>query len=127
MKIDNFIEIIKYGIFGIVTTGINLLLFYALIKFEMNYIISNTVSYLIAVIISYFLNKVYVFKDNNINKIGQMIKFIFVRILSLCAENILLILMVDMLKYNIYISKIFISFLIICSTFIINKIIIFKK
>lgn len=131
MKIKNIIEFFKYGFFGAITTIFNLFLFYLLNKVGINYIMSNSISYLVAVILSYFLNKKYVFNCNkekkNLLDLNEMMKFIFIRILSLVVENICLIFVVDILGYNVYLSKISVSIIIILITFIFNKFLIFKK
>lgn len=91
---------------------------------------ANSVSYAIAVIINYIFNKKYVFKTENSSLSStrkEFIKFVFVRIASLLADNMLLFLIVDIIKMNLLIGKILSSLIIILSTFILNKIFVFKK
>lgn len=130
MKRDSIIQIFKYGIFGVVTTIFNLILFYILNNIGINYILSNTISYMMAVLVSYFLNKIYVFKseeNNSSANLKQGLKFTIVRLLSLFIENLFLIILIDVIKINIYTSKISVSILIILSTFVVNKWLVFKK
>lgn len=128
---DNFPELIKYGLYGLLTTLINLFLLFLFInKYGMNYILANSLSYLLAVIINYILNKKFVFKTENhaLNKSRlEFTKFIIVRFLSLFADNILLYFMTDILKIHLWIGKLLSSLIIILSTFILNKVFVFKK
>lgn len=128
---NRLIELIKYGMYGCITTAINLILLYAFIKeLGMHYLLSNSVAYSIAVVISYILNKKYVFKTDggtiNNTKI-EFIKFVSVRIVSLFADNALLYFIVDVLKINLFVGKILSSVIIILSTFVLNKVFVFKK
>lgn len=91
---------------------------------------ANTLSYIIAVVINYFLNKKYVFKTVNNEKLGrciEFVKFFVVRMISLLIDNSLFYLVVDILHVNIYLGRIALSTLIIMSTFVINKVFVFKK
>ena len=56
MRKEKLIELIKYGFWGGISTAINLALFYMFIFFKMQYVCSNIVSYIIAVIFSYIFN-----------------------------------------------------------------------
>lgn len=96
----------------------------------MHYLLANSLSYAIAVVINYIFNKKYVFKTEgsvaNSTRI-EFIKFVFVRIVSLFADNVLLYLIVDVIKIDLLIGKILSSVIIILSTFVLNKIFVFKK
>lgn len=126
----NFFELIRYGFAGGVCTCINLLLFVVMERMGMYYLLANTISYIVAVIINYFLNCHLVFKSANKTQSEtamEFVKFVIVRLLSLAADNGLFYIAVDRLRLNIYVSKIVISILIIIFTFIVNKNIVFKQ
>lgn len=128
---NRLIELIKYGIYGCITTAINLfLLFFFIKELGMHYLLSNSVSYAIAVVINYIFNKKYVFKTDgstvNSTRI-EFIKFVSVRIASLFADNALLYLIVDVIKIDLLVGKILSSLIIILSTFVLNKVFVFRK
>jgi putative flippase GtrA len=127
-NIKNIIEFIKYGFWGAVTTGINLLAFFWLESLGMYYIVANIVSYIFAVFVNYILNKKFVFKsDSSENKDGkQLIKFFIVRLVSLLIDNILFYLLVSTLHYNVNFSRVFLSLAIIVATFGVNKLFVFN-
>lgn len=127
---DSLRELIKYGIYGCITTGINLALFVFFKEIGMYYLVANTVSYVIAVIINYILNRRYVFVTTGNTKQQikeEFIKFVGVRCASLILDNILFYFVVDIMKVNIYVGRVCLSVGIILCTFIVNKFFVFKK
>jgi len=127
---NSIAEFIKYSIYGAIATVINLIFFVLFKRFGIHYISSNSLSYLIAVIVNYFLNKKYVFKTKSVsfrNLKCEFLKFFGVRMLSLAAENALLYMVVDGFHVNVYTGKIGIGFLMIIAVFLANKIFVFKK
>lgn len=127
---NQLVELIKYGFFGGITTLINLALFFLFTQMGMQYIIANTISYIIAVIINYFLNQFFVFKTTGkptAKKRTEFINFFLVRLGSLCVDNVLFFIVVDVFNINLYFGRITLSLLIIMLTFIVNKKFVFKK
>lgn len=127
---EKIIEIFKYGIYGILTTFINLLLFFVLENIGVHYLSANTFSYVIAVAINYVLNKKYVFKTENYSKTEgwvEFFKFLAVRMISLLIDNGLFYFVVDVLNVNVYVGRIVLSIAIIMLTFVVNKVFVFKE
>ena len=50
-------KLLKFGLVGIFNTLITIISFWILLKFGMNYLIANTIAYLIGVANSYYWNK----------------------------------------------------------------------
>lgn len=121
-------EIINYLIFGALTTLISVLS-YALFTrvFNINYILSNIISWVVAVTFAFFTNKIYVFKSKNEELTGEMIKFYLSRLTSLGIELAVMFLMVDLLNINDIISKIIVQFIVIVLNYVFSKIFVFKK
>ena len=86
-------ELIRYIFFGAITVGINILLLKIFIDLGVYYILSNIISYFIAVVINYIFNKYYVFKNFETKKTKvinkQFLKFIGMRMISLILDNFL--------------------------------------
>ena len=123
-------ELVRYGFFGGLTTAINLLLFAVFKELGMYYIVANTVSYVIAVIINYVLNVLFVFKGSPKKGKAQWIqlgKFLLTRAGSLLVDNTLFFCLVTLLSFPVYPSRIGLSFVIILGTYVINKALVFKK
>lgn len=128
IKLHDVQSLFKYGFFGLLSTGINFLLLYILMKMGVYYIVSNIISYIIAVYLSYYFNKWWVFSSGEeVDKSIVKIKYFFIRIISLFIDSILLYLCVDMLRKDIFVSKVLISILIIFVTYLINRYYIFSS
>ena len=126
------IELFKYGIFGAITTAINLALFFGIDHLHiMYYLVANTIAYFIAVVINYVLNRYFVFEKNeNQNKTDtakQFGKFVLLRVVSLGVDNLLFYLLVSKCHLNKTVSRIGLSFVIIMITYVINKLFIFNS
>lgn len=123
-------EIINYLIAGILTTIVSILS-YELFKnvFHVHYIISNIISWIIAVTFAYIINSKFVFESNKKNKekIKEFISFVSYRILSLIIETISIYLMVDIIKLNSDISKIIAQFIVLVLNYLFSKFFTFKK
>lgn len=122
-------ELIKYGFWGVVTTLLNLALYYILVRFGLYYLISNVVSYIIAVILSYFFNNWFVFNQVEKEKISikKMSKYFLIRVLSIGLDSGLLYGCVSIFHFNQMLSKLFVSFLIIMLTYLLNKKFVFTN
>ena len=122
-------EAILYIFCGGVTTAINLAIFYGLTELGVYYLISNTVGYYIAVIINYVLNDRLVFNQNKMtgkNGKVKLIKFIFLRTGSLLVDNALFYILVSIIGFHVYITRICLSIAIILVNYIWSKYKIFK-
>ena len=93
-------EIIKYFFFGVLSTILNYILFVIFIKVGIHYVISNIVTYGIAVIISFWLNAKFVFEDQNKARMQKLSKYIVNRIVLLTVENLMLIYLVETVKMS---------------------------
>lgn len=121
------IEIIKYAFWGGVSTAINLILLFFMIRFtEIHYLVANTIAYFIAVLVNYICNKKFVFESQNDVK-KELVNFVIMRLISLAIDNACYYCAVDVLGYDVYVSRIVVSAFIIAVTYVINKLIIFKK
>lgn len=123
-------QIINYLIAGVLTTIISILS-YELFKnvFHIHYLISNVLSWIVAVIFAYYINRIFVFnsKTKNKEKLKEFINFIACRIATLVIETIVMYLMVDIIKLNSDIAKIIAQFITIVLNYIFSKFLTFKK
>ena len=124
-------ETILYIIFGVLTTIVNLISYYLFSNIiSINYLISNTISWIISVSFAYITNKFYVFNSKDKSKdiiIKEFIKFVNCRLTSGIIEMILLFLLVDIIKVNDVISKLVIGVIVVILNFIFSKLFVFKK
>ena len=96
-------EIIKYLIFGILTTLVNILCFYILDKLNIDIYINNTISWIVSVIFAFITNKLYVFESKSLD-IKTIFKegtsFLGARIFSYFVDMGTIYLLFDGLKIN---------------------------
>lgn len=121
-------QLIKYGFWGVISTGINLLLFYLFIKIKIPYIAANVVSYIIAVIASYFFNNKYVFDahESDAKESTKQIKYFAMRGISVAVDSALLAFLHELCGLNLVLSKVLDSIIIIGATYILSKFWIFE-
>lgn len=123
-------ETISYTIFGVLTTIVNLIAYYLFSNIiNINYLISNTIAWIISVVFAYITNKFFVFNSSYINKdviIEEFIKFMNCRLISGLSEVVLLFLFVDLLLMNDIVAKLIIGVLVALINFIFSKVFIFK-
>ncbi|MEH6976861.1 GtrA family protein [Bacillus pseudomycoides] len=96
------------------------------VKFGMNYLIANIISYLIGVANSYYWNKNWVFRSNGKN-LSIFLKFLIVNLIVLAFNTFSLFILVDKLLYNEFIAQIFAIGIGMMINFFLNKIWTFNQ
>ena len=124
-------EVILYLIFGVLTTILNIVVFWLcndILKIE--YKISNVVAWILSVIFAFITNKLIVFESKSKSKeetTKEAISFVMARLFSLIVDMILMILMIDILKVNSLIAKIISNVVVVIINYVFSKFIVFKK
>lgn len=125
---NGYKEIINYLIFGVLTTLVSIITYAIFTRlFNINYNISNVLSWILAVSFAYITNKVYVFNSKDKNIIKSIIKFFTSRITTLIIEIIFMLIMVDILKFNDMVCKIIVQFIVIVLNYVFSKLFVFNK
>jgi len=92
-------QIIKFSITGLLNTIIDFSILNFLIRIlSWSVLPANTISFSVAVINSYFLNKNWTFKDKQPVRIKQFSAFLLVSLVGLGLSNILLYLGLELFK-----------------------------
>lgn len=124
-------EKIMYLIIGGTTTIVSILAFYLfLYAFHINYMISNVLSFVIAVIYAYITNKIIVFQSKTkgfVKIFKEFTIFVSSRLLSLGVETLTLYLLVDKLLVSEAISKLIVQVIVFILNYIFSKIFVFRK
>ena len=122
-------EIINYLIAGFLTLIVSISSYALLTKIlHIHYIISNIVSWIIAVLFAYYVNRKFVFGSTSTKKekTKEIINFFKYRILSLIIETILIYLLVDIISINDLVSKVIVQIIVIILNYVFSKFLIFK-
>ena len=123
-KLQNFV---LYGIIGILSAGIDFLIFYTLTTiWDIFYLIANIFSVSIGITLSFFLNRNYNFKvKDNISK--RFLMFTSVGLGGILLSSTLLYIFIDIFTFDKIISKILSIIFVVLIQFFLNTYVTFKK
>lgn len=127
---NKYKEILLYLFFGGVTTVVNYGV-YALCGhvFHLGVVPSNIIAWVLAVIVAYVTNKLWVFESKSwkAKVVGKEFgEFVLARLSTLVIETILLWIFVDKLHVNDLIMKIITNVIVVILNYIFSKFFIFK-
>ena len=123
-------ELIKYLIFGVLTTLVNILCFFILDKFNIDIYINNTISWIVSVIFAFITNKLYVFESKSLDIktiFKEGMSFFGARIFSYFVDMGTIYLLYDGLRIDKLISKIVSNVIVIIINYIFSKFIFRNK
>ena len=124
-------ELISYAIFGVATTVVSMVVYGVCNSaFEMHYLISNIVSWVIAVAFAYITNKMFVFKTRGIGFAQlkrEITLFVSARLASLGIEELGLFILIGLIGWGELLAKLVMQVVVIVLNYIFSKLVIFKK
>lgn len=129
--IEKHWDILSYLFFGVLTTIVNYVVFlpcYNLWGFSA--MVSNVISWVIAVAFAYLTNKPFVFRSHDWSAktvVPELSKFVGCRIGSGVAESLILLVAVDMLGWNGNIWKLMTNVLVVIMNYIGSKLLVFRN
>lgn len=125
---NEYTQIINYGIIGVVTMIVNIATYQILILFSIDYKISNLIAIILTKIVAYILNKEYVFhtKCENISElIKEMIRYSFARGLTGVIDYLGVIVLVEFFRFDKVYVKYFIQFIVVALNYVLGKKMVF--
>ena len=125
------IEVMRYLIFGALTTVINILTYYiCLYILHIPNLISNIIAWILSVIVAYLTNRKYVF-DSKAEApkaiIIEVISFFASRIATLLVDEGIMYITVDKFLWNGLLMKIISNIIVIILNFVLSKLVVFRK
>ncbi len=124
-------SVIYYLIFGVLTTVINLIIFYCCHNLlNINELVANIIAWIVAVIFAFVTNKYIVFESkSNESKtfFKELTSFLTARLLTLGLEEVMILLFITILGFNATLVKLTAQFLVIVFNYVLSKIFVFKK
>jgi putative flippase GtrA len=124
-------EIMNYLIFGVLTTIVNIALFWGMVSyFDWNYQIATVVAWVLSVAFAYITNKRYVFHSKSfawsvIEK--ELIQFYFFRVISLLFDLFLMYLFIELVHVGEIYAKVIANIVVILINYMASKWIVFGK
>src|SRR5665648_651822 len=134
MIIKNFVtlfmkykEVLNYIIFGVLTTVVNWIVFQLCIEiFSINWSIANVIAWIFAVIFAYVTNRIIVFQSSSPHVIKELLLFVQFRLVSLLLEMIIMFVLIEMIFFEPFASKIVTSVVVVIANYIFSKAVIFR-
>ena len=123
-------ETISYLIFGVLTTLLNLGVFWVLGQFNINLYVANWIAWAVALIFAFITNKLFVFRSKSTRfplLAREFVSFTLARLLSLGVETLGLFLLVDLAQFDKNIVKIFLNVLVVIINYVLSKLVIFRR
>jgi dolichyl-phosphate beta-glucosyltransferase len=119
---NNFFTFFKYSVVGVSGTIVDLGTLYIFVDFlHIPVLLATAISFILAVINNFILNKYWTFQNKSSNVRKQFIKFLIVSVIGLLLTEMFMALFVYVLKIWYLISKLLTSAIILVWNFLGNK------
>ncbi|MFB7140168.1 GtrA family protein [Gottfriedia sp. NPDC056225] len=105
--INQFKGFVKFGIVGLINTGVDFIVFTLLIYAltNMPYIVAQVISYSCGIVNSYLLNKRWTFKAKNQNGVQEKMRFVIVNAITLLLTLLILKVCSEWFGLSVLVSK----------------------
>ena len=120
-------EFILYVIVGVLTTIVNILVYFLFVNLHVNYLVSNVLAWFFSVLFAYAANRIWVFESKKSNILKEASLFYGGRIFSGIVDTGLMYLFIGILSIGDFTSKIIIQVIVVILNYLISKLIVFKK
>ena len=126
-------ELINYLLVGGLTTVVSLGVYYVCVFTVLNphnaiqLQIANLASWFLAVAVSFFLNKKFVFERRSHSTIKEVFYFYGARLFALVVDILCMYLFVIILRINDKLAKIIVQIIITVLNYVLSKFFVFKK
>ena len=130
MQQERFKEIILYLIFGVLTTVVNIVVYFICSRFlYLDVLSSNIIAWLLSVLFAYFTNRKFVFKSKaeEISTIlKECINFFLGRLGTGILDTVIMFVSVDLLAFNDVVMKVLSNIIVIVLNYLISKLLVFR-
>ena len=130
MNSNEFKQLVLYGIFGVLTTIINIVVYWLCTRMLFIPVVPSTViAWLVAVFFAYYTNRTYVFHSTTSSLrgiISEAAEFFACRIATGVIDVIIMYVFVDVLGFHDVFIKTASNILVIVLNYVFSKLIIFK-
>ena len=124
-------EKISYLIFGILTTIVNIAVYWVATNvFGIGYRAATVIAWLLAVAFAFFTNKFYVFKSKSVEPgvlLKEAVSFVLARVFSGVFDFGWMVLAVELIGMDDFIAKIASNIVVIVMNYFFSKLFIFRR
>jgi len=127
---NNKKEAIAYLFWGAASSVLNIVLYTLLVYAGINYQFANFITLITVKLFCYFTNKLFVFhtRCNNIRELlSEFVKFFAARMITFLMDYFGLILLVEKMEADKFVSKIFLAAIVIFVNYGMSKIFVFRS
>lgn len=129
--IEKYREFIEYLVFGVLTTVVNIGVFFVLdTGLGVPYLIANALAIIISILFAFFTNKKYVFKSNPPTAgaaFREFYLFVGFRLISGFFDMLSMYILVDLILLDTNIAKLLTQFIVVLLNYVFSKFFVFKK
>ena len=127
----NFRQLVLYGIFGVLTTLINIIAYWIISRmFGLSVVTSTTIAWLVAVFFAYWSNRKFVFQSKTSSFIGiffEALYFFAARIATGLLDIVIMYVFADLFGLHDVIVKTVSNIIVIILNFVASKLFIFRE
>ncbi|MEN1760688.1 GtrA family protein [Anoxynatronum sibiricum] len=119
----------SYLIFGVVTTLVNLVIYKLLIDMGVHYALSTTIAFIVAVSVAFWTNRIWVFQSRSRGMkalFREMTSFFSVRILTYLVDVVGLVVLIELVHLDEFISKLLVNGLVIVLNYLLSRFVVFQ-
>lgn len=123
-------EGMRYVIFGVLTTVINILAFMILEVLGVRYTISNIIAFIVSIIFAFITNKIYVFESKGWQAkvvLKEGMAFLLARLATFLIDMGLMVGMVEYMGANTIFAKCLVNVIVIIINYVLSKLVVFKS
>lgn len=128
---NKYKTLINYGIFGVITTIINIAAYSICYeRFGISNVLSNIVAWILAVLVAYITNKLWVFESKSLELsvlLRETVSFFGCRLATGAIDLVIMYVTVDCMNWNSTLMKCLSNVIVIITNYVASKLIIFKK
>lgn len=125
---NNSKQIILYAIFGMLTTLVNIVVYFLFARLiSINVVFSNVLAWFFSVLFAYVTNRKWVFQSQKKQVLKECINFYVGRIGTGLLDTFLMFVFVELLEFDDLLVKICVNILVIILNYVISKFWIFTK
>ena len=129
---EQYREIIRYLVVGLLTTIVSLVTYYTCVLFFLNpqsaleLQMANICSWIVAVTFAYVTNRVFVFQSKRKDWLHEAMVFYSSRIITLFIDMIIMFLMVTLCGFNDKVAKLMVQVVVTVANYIFSKLFVFR-
>ncbi|MCX2479512.1 GtrA family protein [Pedobacter sp. MC2016-15] len=120
-------QVFKFILVGGFCASIEFITFNILIKFtQIEYLVANVISIIIAIIINYVLSRAFVFEKSKHTKRNEFLSFILFSVLAIALNQLILWLFFEVIRLDIQLCKALAIIIVAFFNYLTKKHIVFK-